>query len=174
LSAPEAKPPALLPADASQSETGAWDASACARPDAVAAGLTARPGAAAEKSAVLVPDVPAQDAPFRLPERLQRWRAEPVSRAPYIPDAVRSGARSFSAAAPGLVRAQPVLPAAQPWSGRLAETQRAAEASLPELLASHSRLVQRVQPLPVAPREPTKQPVVPEAQTAVESVAAEL
>jgi hypothetical protein len=114
LSAPEAKPPALLPVDASRSETGASDASACARPVAMAAGWTARPDAAVEKLVVLVPDVPAQDEPFHLPGLPQRWRVELASMVPYIPDAVRSAARSSSAAALAEVRAQPVLPAGQP------------------------------------------------------------
>jgi hypothetical protein len=66
-----------------------------------------------------------------------------------------------------------VLPGAQPWSGRLVETQWAAELSLPELRASRSRLAQGVPPLPVAgPREPTKRLAVPEARTAVELAAA--
>ena len=134
-----------------------------------------RPVGAAEKSVVLVPDVPAQDAPSHLRELLQRWRAEPVSRAPYIPDAVRSVARSSSVAAPWVVRAQPVLRAGRSWSGRLIETSGAEEASLPELRESSSRQAQRVPPLPVAgPLEPSKQQAVLERRTAVELVAAEL
>lgn len=175
MSAPEAKPLALLPADASRSETGASDASVCARPVGVAAGWTARPVAAVEKSVVLVPDVPARDAPFHLPEPPQRWRAEPASRAPYIPGAVRSAARSFSVGALAVVRAQPALPAGQPWSERLVERRVDAEVSLPGLRESHSLVVPRVQQPPVAgPREPTKPPAVPTARMVVELVAAAL
>ena len=136
----------------------------------------ARPDAAVEKSVVLVPDVPAQDAPFHLPELLQRWRVELASMALYIPDAVRSAARSSSAAALGAVQTQPALPAGQPWSERLVETQVDAAVSLPELRESHSRVVSRVKgPLVAGPREPTKPLAeVPEPRTAVESVAAEL
>jgi hypothetical protein len=172
-SAPEAMPPALLPADASRSETGASDASACARPDEVAAGLTAHPVAAAEKSVVPEPGVPAQDAPSHLPEFLQHWRVELVARAPYIPDAVQSAARSSSVAELAAVPTRGVQPVGQPWPGRAVATEGAAEMSLPQLRESRSRLAPRVQPRPVAgPQEPTKPLAVPEAQAPVEPVAA--
>lgn len=175
MSAPEAKPPALLPADASRSETGAWDASACARPAAMAAGWTALPVAAVEKSVVPEPDVLAQGVqcrPLVLPPWLQAGLA---SRGPYIPDAVQSAARSSSAEVLAVLRKQPVLPAGRPWSEQLVETLAAAEVSPPELRASRSLVASRAPPLPVAgPRELTKRLAAPEARTAVEPVAAEL
>jgi len=59
----KAQLPALLPADVSPWATGAWDASACARPAARAHDWHwALRDAGAGKSAVLAPDVPELDA----------------------------------------------------------------------------------------------------------------
>jgi hypothetical protein len=131
--------------------------------------------AAVEKSVVPARGVPAPDAPSPLPGLLQCLPAGLVSRAPYIPDAARSAARSFSAAAFAVGRTQPVLPAGRPWSEGLVETQAGAEVSLPEREESRLRLAPSTrQPPAWGPREPKKQLVVPEPRTAVELGSAEL
>ena len=128
---PRRQLPVQLPADGYRSATGASDAWAGVRLDAVAAGgwstwtrplknwltrhRTSRNGRA----------VPPAGAPAAL-----AGGAGP--RAPYIPDAVRSAARSFAAAPFAVARTQPVQLAGRPWSERLVVGAGGRRGSLPE------------------------------------------
>lgn len=126
--------PARLPAVLIPWETAVWDAWACARRDAAADDSPAPPVADAGKWAARVPDVLEPDASWH--PRAFRWhlqQARPAARVLCIPDAARSGARSFAAAALPAVRARPERLVWQPWSEAGPEKQVAAVPERPAL-----------------------------------------
>jgi hypothetical protein len=166
-----AKPPALLPADAYPSVTDAWDASACARPDAAAADWLGRPVAGVGKLAALAPDVPGPDAQWR-PQVLTRdLQAGPALRAPCTPDAVQSVARSFVAAVLTAAQARPALLDEPPLSGTVAGARRFAVMPLLALPGSRGPLGPPALEPPVA--EPPEPRELPELGTGKEPAAQE-